>query len=347
MKICLAPMDWVTDCAYRIICKQIFQTHWNVDDELMLWTEFMSADWYTHNPSWVIKHLLKSDFDHETIAQIFWWNTDSLIACAVDIQKKYSYSWIELNMWCPSPKIMKCAAWSGMLKDKQKTLSILKSISSQIDLPFSLKTRIWLTQDDIQEQFDFLLEASKYVHLISVHGRTYKQSHSWDVDRNFIYKLKEQLPDTLIIWNWWLSSYQDCVTKINNLDWMMPAQRAIGNPWILTPYVPTNQDVIETIFKHLDLSVACELHFKQAIQNYDHSHGLEQPTYENLQHLAKDISNNTINVDHCHAPIEFRKYLFRYINGFPNNKACKKNIPQARNYKDLKKTLSNYFDSIS
>jgi hypothetical protein len=32
-----------------------------------------------------------------------------------------------------------------------------------------------LSQDDVDEQFDFLVEASKYVGVISIHGRTYKQ----------------------------------------------------------------------------------------------------------------------------------------------------------------------------
>ncbi len=50
MRICLAPMDGITDCAYRIICKQVFEQHGHPDDELMLRTEFMSADGYTHNP---------------------------------------------------------------------------------------------------------------------------------------------------------------------------------------------------------------------------------------------------------------------------------------------------------
>jgi tRNA-dihydrouridine synthase len=53
-----------------------------------------------------------------------------------------------------------------MLKDKKKTLSILKEISAGISVPFSLKTRIGLTQDDIQEQFDFLLQASEFVSTI-------------------------------------------------------------------------------------------------------------------------------------------------------------------------------------
>ncbi len=346
MKICLAPMDWITDCAYRIICKQIFEKFGNSDDELMLWTEFMSAEWYVHNPPWVIRHIMRSDYDHETIAQIFGWNPESLIACAQDIEKKYDYAGIELNMWCPSPKIMKCAAWSGMLKDKTLTLDILKEIAKNTKIPFSLKTRTGLSQDDVEEQFEFLIQASEYVSMIGVHGRTYKQSHAWFVDRDFIYRLKKELPNTIIIGNGWLRTYEDCVTKCENLDGTMPAQSAIWNPWILTPHTPTHKERRETIFAHLDLSVASEIYFNEHIATYDHTIGLVQPTLEDLENIILTFDTKSSLADSCRAPVEFRKYLYNYITWLPWNKQLKKNIPPAREYSSLKTLLIEFRDSL-
>ena len=71
MLSCLAPMDGITDCAYRHICKEIFVKYGHPDDELMMWTEFMSADGYMHNPQGVVKHILKTEYEPETIVQIF------------------------------------------------------------------------------------------------------------------------------------------------------------------------------------------------------------------------------------------------------------------------------------
>ncbi len=346
MKICLAPMDGVTDCAYRILCKKIFEQHGAPDDELMLWTEFMSADGYVHNPPGVIKHIQRSDYDHETIAQIFWWNTDTLISCILDIEKKYDFAGIELNMGCPSPKIMKCAAGSGMLKDKQKTLDILKEIAGKISTPFSLKTRIGLSQDDIQEQFDFLIQASKYVTTIWVHGRTYKQSHAGEVRRDFIYDLKKELPETIIIGNGGLRTYQDGLDKSGNLDGIMPAQWAIGNPRILTPHTPSPAEVYETIIYHLSLMTACELQFKQAVASYDHSIWLKQPTLAQLEDTTQQIRSWALDVSQAHSPIEFRKYLFRYLLGLPNSKDLKKKIPQARDYASLVGILEEFFEGM-
>jgi tRNA-dihydrouridine synthase len=94
---------------------------------------------------------------------------------------------------------MKCDAGSAMLKDKKKTLRILGDIATQLDKPLSLKTRAGLTQEDKDEQFAFILEASQYVRMITIHARTYSQSHAGEVDRDFVYRLKEALPDKIII----------------------------------------------------------------------------------------------------------------------------------------------------
>ena len=233
-----------------------------------------------------------------------------------------------------------------MLRDKKKTLEIVKAIHKNISTPFSLKVRIWLNDDDIENQFKFLLEASPYVYMISVHGRLYKQWHSWDVNRDFIYRLKKELPDTIIIGNGWLRTYDDCVEKLQNLDGMMPAQSAIGNPWILTPHDPTPLERYETIIAHLDMAMACEIYFKTTIQAYDHQYWLIQPTLTQLQ----DIANILESIDpellaSYHTPVEFRKYLFNYISWLPDNKSLKKKIPPARDYQSLKILLREYFES--
>lgn len=112
-------------------------------------------------------------------------------------------------MGCPSPKIYTCAAGSGMLRDKENTLAIIKEIATSLQTPFSIKTRIGLNQADQDNQMQFLLDAAPYVNMITIHGRTFGQSHAGEVNWEFIYALKRQLPDHIIIGNGGLRSYQD------------------------------------------------------------------------------------------------------------------------------------------
>jgi len=45
-------------------------------------------------------------------------------------------------------------------------------------IPFSIKTRTGITDEDKKDQMKFLIEASKYVSMITIHGRTVKQAYS-------------------------------------------------------------------------------------------------------------------------------------------------------------------------
>lgn len=338
-------MDGITDLAYRIITKQLFQKHGHPDDTLMLWTEFMSAEWYMHNPSWVVKHLLVSDYDSQTIAQIFGGNDEALVQTALDIEKKYKFWGVELNMGCPSPKIMKCNAWVGMLKDKKNSLKILKKMSASLTVPFSLKTRIWLSQEDRDEQFDFLVESSKHVWMIGLHGRTYKQWHSGEVDWEYIRKLKKACPNILVIWNGWVKTYEDALSKSHGLDGVMIAQAAIWDPWVLMPHSPTLQERYALILYHLSLAVACDIWYQNSILDYDHAVGLLQPTFSQLSDLQKNIESAPSEFNHSFAPVEFRKYLFRYVHGIDWSKAFKKQVPPAKTYAQLRTIITEFFES--
>lgn len=344
MRICLAPMDGITDLAYRTICKELFEQYWNPADELMLWTEFMSAEGYMHNPKGVVKHLRMSDYEPQLIAQIFGGTTDPLLWCAKDVMKKYPFAGIEINMGCPSPSVMKCDAGSAMLKDKKKTLWILQQIHEQLDAPLSLKTRAGLTQDDKNAQFDFICEASKYVWMITIHARTYSQSHAGEVDRDFIYKLKETLPNKIIIGNGGIRSYADAVTQVHNLNGIMIGQSAIGNPWILTPHTPTIEEKATTIFRHLDMMMASERLFQERLQTMDQT--LQLPTYQEIGEIMDNKPRLIEPESTSRVAFEFRKYLFNYVSWLEGNKALKQHIPLRKTYTELKHGLEEWFATL-
>lgn len=96
------------------------------------------------------------------------------------------------------------------MKDREKSLALLKTLRKAVKMPLSIKTRIGLDEKDIKKQFEFLVEASKYVDRISVHGRTTKQIYSGDVAWKFIYDLKKQAnKECKIIGNGGIKQYED------------------------------------------------------------------------------------------------------------------------------------------
>lgn len=274
MQLCFAPMDWITNCATRLITSQIFEKYWKIEDSLGLRTEFMNVDGFLINPHQVIKHALTTEWQ-KPILQIYWWKEETLIQAVEKIQNEYAelFSWIELNTWCPSNTVMKVGWWSDMLKDKEKTLNIIQRLSEiQGPLPFSLKTRAWLNDSDKESQKIFIRKASKYCSKISIHGRTLKQLYTWMADRDFISEIKKDInknwnSECKIIGNGWITSYDDAENKLSqfNLDWIMIGQAAIWNPRIFTPHEPNLEEKCETILDHLDYSIACDQWFDEKI----------------------------------------------------------------------------------
>lgn len=218
-------MDGITNCWYRTITKELFKKNNSAQDrEFWLWTEFMNVEWFVREPGKLIHHMIKTDFEDKTIAQIYGAEPDALVESAKFIDQgivdmdwnRQFFAGVELNIGCPSPKVMSCGWWAGMMRDREGTLEIIKNIVKNTTLPFSIKTRTWLTQFDRQLQKEFILDAAPYCKRIIIHGRTYKQSHSGQVDRDFISEIKKELGDScVVIGNWWIRSYEQ-VNQILN-----------------------------------------------------------------------------------------------------------------------------------
>ena len=342
MIVWLAPMDWVTDLPCRVITKKIFEKYNNnPNNELQLRSEFMTSDWFLACPENVVKNIINTSYEFPIILQIFGWNEEKLLDTALKIQDLYwgKIAWIELNTGCPANNIMKSGGWSTLMKDKERTLGIIKNISEKISVPFSIKSRTGLDNVDKSRQLEFLVEASNYCDKISVHSRTLKELYHWDWDRDFIYSLKSKAnKNCKIIWNWAVKSYEEIQLKSENnwiiLDWVMVWQAAIGNPRIFIDHEPTVQEKIQTAIEHLKLSAKFEIYLQSLKENR------KEKIYPNLQ----EIENISIeeNIDKIYfTPLTFRKYFHQYLKWIQGGKEAKKQCNKTNKLWDLIEILKN------
>ncbi|MFA7717660.1 MAG: tRNA-dihydrouridine synthase family protein [Candidatus Absconditabacterales bacterium] len=403
-------MDGYTDCAFRQIVKEIFDKYGEKDNyELYLWTEFMNADGYIINPVGVMKHLMMTKEQAPVIAQIFGGNEDMLIKCFKDIQEKYflkgvqskkryinpkpgtinselpggvavqekqantgfpGFAGLELNIGCPARNVMSTGGGSALLKNKTECLRIIKNIREGLRIPFSIKTRTGLNDDDKKEQMEFLIKASKYVDMITIHGRTVKQVYAGLTDWDFIYHLKESVSQQeqcayneikngelriengkknhtscKILGNGGISSYQEIETIKGNLDGVLIGQAAIGNPRIFTPHIPDKKEIKETILKHLDYMIATEIYFQGGkMERWKNGKILIMPTKENLDEIILHLPQLKSNVQGLSSiVVAFRKHLFQYIKGIPGSKELKVRLSQIKEYEPLVKEIQNFF----
>ncbi len=95
----------------------------------------------------------------------------------------------------------------------------------------------------------------------------------------------------------------------------MIAQSAIGDPWILTPHLPTPEEKLNVIIRHLDLAMAEEILFHQAqkVMIDTKSDTIAMPTILELETLSTQLEDYPATAA-CRTPVEFRKFLFNYIS---------------------------------
>ncbi len=330
-------------------------------------------------PQRLVHHLIFHDQEKKLIAQIYGWVRETLVQTAIDIEKKYpEFMGIELNIGCPSPKVMSCGWGSGMMREKERTLSIIKEISESVSCPFSIKVRTWINEDDKQDRYNILLQAAPYVHCISIHGRTIKQGHSGEVDWEYIRKFKEDVGDTcIVIGNGGIKSFEEAEKRVkeNKIDGAMIAQAAIANPWIFTPHTPSIKERYDVIKRHLYLSTAYQLWSQESVpentddlssnkaylhafKKYDpnsdesfefpplsrHSYKVQMPTKDMIEKKITEISSLTVGK--LHSVIEFRKYLFNYIKGLPWSKDLKTQVASINDFETLESAIDTYFTQL-
>ncbi len=304
----LAPMDWITDSPYRQIVKKVFDKYNNDKaNQLYLFTEFISSEWFYHNYDGVKDHFNYDEKEWDVICQIFWSNEEKLLYMLKSVNKNFSFSWIELNIWCPSPSIMRLWAGSALLYDKEKTLQIVKKLSENSTKPFSIKTRSWLNNDDKEAQKDFIIKASKYCNIISIHSRTMKQSHSWESDVDYVLDVKRKANSNCkIIFNWGINKEKlldiEFMKKMKKLDGIMIWQAAIWNPWIFVDYEPSWIEKKSIMLEHLSLNIGQKWEFKWII--------------------------------------EFRKFIWNYIKWIKNASKYRLELMQAKDKKTFEDIVS-------
>ncbi len=297
-----------------------------------------------HEPGRLIHHLIKTDFEDQTIAQIYGADHTSLVESAKFIdQHMTDFAGIELNIGCPSPKVMSCGGGAGMMRDRPRTTAIIKDIVANTNLPFSIKTRAGLTVEDKEAQREFILDVAQYCRHIIIHGRTYKQSHSGAVDRDFIHDIKRELGDKcLIIGNGGIQTYEDMIAHCENLDGAMVGQAAIGRPRLFTNHQPTIQERYDVIVRHAQMMIIL---FDYYAKNLELGRNFVQPTYARLQEQIRIFDAS--KYIHEKTMIEYRKYLFNYISGLPGNRELKVHIASTKDYATTIWFVQEFFAKLS
>ena len=222
----LAPMEDVTDSAFRLLCKQ-----YGAD---MVCTEFISADALIRSVKRTEQKLNIFDAERPVAIQLYGREPEAM-AEAAKIAQEANPTFIDLNFGCPVKKVAGKGAGSGLLKDIPKLLSITQAVVNAVNKPVTVKTRLGWDEDSkvIVELAERLQDIG--IAALAIHGRTRCQMYTGNADWTLIGEVKNspriKIP---IIGNGDVTTPQrakECFDKYG-VDGVMIGRGAIGKPWI-------------------------------------------------------------------------------------------------------------------
>lgn len=256
----LAPMEDVTDPAFRLLCKGF-----GAD---MVYTEFVSADALIRSVKRTEQKLTIHDEERPVAIQIYGRDTATMVEAA-KIVEAAKPDIIDLNFGCPVKKVAGKGAGAGMLRDIPKLLDITREVVKAVAIPVTVKTRLgW---DDNSKIIVSLAEAIQDcgARALAIHGRTRAQMYTGEADWTLIGEVKNNPRMSIpIIGNGDVTTperTQECFDRYG-VDAVMIGRGAIGRPWIFEEvkhYLSTGnflepkprQWMIDILKRHVERSI--------------------------------------------------------------------------------------------
>lgn len=267
--ILLAPMEDVTDPAFRLMCKKF-----GAD---MVYTEFVSADALIRSINSTTRKLNISDEERPVAIQIYGRDTATMVEAARIVEEAHP-DILDINFGCPVKRVAGKGAGAGMLQNIPLMLEITRAVVDAVRIPVTVKTRLgWDANNkiivDLAEQLQDCGIAG-----LAIHGRTRAQMYTGEADWTLIGEVKNNprmhIP---VIGNGDVTSAaraKECFDRYG-VDAIMIGRGSIGRPWIfreMKHYLNTGEELAPEPFVWY-LNVLRE-EVRQSVERLDERRGI-------------------------------------------------------------------------
>jgi tRNA-dihydrouridine synthase len=242
----LAPMDDVTDTVFRQVVADCAPPD-------LFFTEFVNVDGLVSvgRPK-LLKKLQFVPSETRLVAQLWGQKpenfktiasqiADGTLAREMGLPEGCNFVGVDLNMGCPAKSEVANGTCSALIKPENRDLAgeIIEATREGLagHMPLSVKTRLGFSEVDMT-WFDFLL--SLKLNMLTIHGRTRKEMSKvpahWDLIGEVAAKATALAPDTLIVGNGDVESYEEGVAKAKQygLDGIMVGRGIFHNPFLFS-----------------------------------------------------------------------------------------------------------------
>lgn len=220
----LAPMAGVADSAFRELCIR-YGAAYTV-------SEMVSAKALTMNDKKSRELLTLGEKERPVGVQLFG-SEPEIMAEAVKIAEEYSPLFVDINMGCPAPKIVKNGCGSTLLKNPELAGKIVYAVKNATKLPVTVKFRTGWDETSVNcVEFAKVL-ADNGADILTLHGRTRERMYAPPADLDSIRAVKRAV-NIPVVGNGDVYTPEDAkyMYEYTGCDFIMLGRGALGTPWI-------------------------------------------------------------------------------------------------------------------
>lgn len=300
----LAPMAGVTDLPFRKLCKE--------QGAGLICMEMVSAKAISfHNKN--TEALMEIDKCENPVSMQLFGSEPELMARVAAETEERPFDILDINMGCPVPKVVNNGEGSALLKNPELIVKIVKSVSSAIKKPLTVKVRIGFENEPVD-----IVDIAKRVEdagaaAIAVHGRTRQQYYSGTADWDAIRRVKEAV-SIPVIGNGDVDSPEKAkaLIKETGCDGVMIGRAVRGNPWL----------------------------FRELNHYFETGEKLSRPSVEEVREMILRHARMQIDLKGEFTGIrEMRKHVAWYTAGMRHSAALRRETNLVSSYEELEKLL--------
>lgn len=308
----LAPMAGITDKPFRILCKE--------QGARFVTTEMVSSRGLFYGDKKTAKLMNLDEKEHPAAIQLFG-NDPEVMSYAVKEALKFYPDVIDINMGCPTPKIVGNGDGCALMKNIALAGKVCEAAVKASTVPVTVKFRKGWDDSNINAvEFAWAMQESG-ASAVAVHGRTREQFYAPSADWDIIAKVKAKV-NIPVIGNGDVISASDALKmlKETGCDGVMIGRGALGNPWIFAQ---------------------CAAALK----------GLDIPeTPSSAQRLLMALRQVEMLVSYKGETVgikESRKHVSWYLKGMRGASQIKNDVNRAITLEEMKKIILKAIDSMS
>ncbi len=256
--IFLAPMAGITNSAFRQLAKEFGCG--------LVFTEMVNARGLVEGVKNAWKLTEHTSQEKPLGLQIFG-SDPSLMAEAAVIGEEKGFDLIDINMGCPTPKIVKNGEGAALMRNLPLAKKIMSSVVKAVEIPVTVKIRKGWSREEVTALSLAERAEEAGIDLITLHGRSREEFYGGEADWSIIKRVKEvvQIP---LVGNGDITGPLAArkMLKETSCDGIMIGRGAMGNPWIfkridyylnqgelLPP--PGVEEIVKVALKHLKLLI--------------------------------------------------------------------------------------------